>query len=80
MLAVADFALEPLLRNRLLVRHEAMIALRFDGIGHRGAEIVGRGAVDRLVAKAADAIELRLVEPVEQEGEIIFGFARECRR
>src|ERR1700733_11178579 len=71
-LAPADFALEPLLRNRLLALHEAVIALLFDGIGHGSREIVGGRAGDRLVAKTADAIELGLFEPVEQQRKIRF--------
>ena len=39
------------------------------------AEIVGRGAGDRLVFERADAVELGFVEPVEQEREILLGLA-----
>src|ERR1700690_4161366 len=74
-LAAADFALEPLLRNRLLALHEAVIALLFDGIGHWRREIVGGRAGDRLGAKAPDAIERSLIEPVEQQRKICFGLA-----
>ena len=62
-------------RNRLLVRHEAMPALLLH-LGRDGCrEIVGDARRDRLVAEAADAIELRLVEPVEQQLEILVGLA-----
>ena len=43
-----------------------------------GGEVVGGGARDRLIAEAADAIELRLGEPIEQELEIRLGLAREA--
>src|ERR1700722_14840196 len=65
-LAIADFTLEPARGNCLLLRHEAVPALFLDLGRHRRAEIVGRGAGDRLVAKAADSIELGLAEPFQQ--------------
>ena len=80
LLAGADLALEAARRDRLLALHEAVPALLLHLVGHRRREIVGGRAGDRLVAEAADAIELGLVEPVEQQLEIRLGLARESRR
>ena len=80
LLARADLRLQALRRNRLLALHEAVPALLFHLIRHRRREIVRDRARDRLVLEAADAIELRLVEPVEQHLEIRVGLARESRR
>src|SRR5581483_5265985 len=78
LLARADLALEPPLRNGLLALHEAMPAVLFDLISNGCREIIAHRAGDRLVAETADAIELRLIEPVEQEREIVLGFAWEA--
>ena len=60
----------------LLPLHEALPAALLDLVGHGlEAEIVGAGARDRLVFEGADAIELGLVEPVEQHAEILLGLA-----
>src|SRR5690242_20817413 len=54
-------------RDGLLTRHEAVPALLRHGGRNRGGEIVGDCALHRLVAEAAHAIELRLVEPRSEE-------------
>ena len=54
-----------------------MKTLFLDRLGDERREIVGGGASDRLVAEAADPIELGLAEPVEQQREILFGLAGE---
>ena len=63
-------------RDRLLVRHEAMPALFLDVVGHDAArQVVGGRAAHRLVSEAADAIERGFVEPIEQDLEIGLGLA-----
>ena len=42
--------------------------------------VVGGRALHRLVAEAADAVELRLLQPVEEEVDILLGLAGESRR
>ena len=73
-----DHAGEALLAHLFCRRHEAVPALFLDFLGHGAGEIVGRGAGNRLVAEAADAGELRLAHPVEQELEILLGLAGEA--
>jgi hypothetical protein len=60
--------------------HEARVPLFHDFRRDRARERVGRGAFDRGILEAADAIELRLAEPVEQLLELGVGFAGETRR
>src|SRR5205807_9145272 len=58
LLAGADLALETAHRHRLLAAHEGVPArLRYLGRNRRG-QVVGDRAGDRLVAEAADAVEL----------------------
>src|SRR5262249_32033450 len=54
-----------------------MPALFLDFIGNRKREPIRDGAFDRLVAETADAVELCIIEPVEQRVEIRFGLAGE---
>src|SRR5205823_4249659 len=61
--------------DRLLVRHEPVPAVFLDLVGHRRREIVCDRALDRLVAEAPDAVELRLVEPIEQLLKVCVGLA-----
>src|SRR5262249_18045562 len=75
LLARADLALETSRGNRLLMTHEAMPALLLDRLGNGGRKLVGARPRDRLVTEAADAIELRVIEPIEQESEILFTLA-----
>ena len=58
--------------------HEAGVALLLDLLGHDAGQGVGGGAADRLEAEGADAVELGLVEPVEQIVEILLGLAGEA--
>ena len=58
--------------------HDAGVALFLDLFGHRAGQGVGGGALDRLEAEGADAVELGLVEPVEQIFEILLGLAGEA--
>ncbi len=55
--------------------HEARVALLLDLFGHRAIERIGARAGDRRILEAADAIELRLIEPVEQHLEVGVGLA-----
>ena len=72
----ADFPRELFRADRLLPQHQALVARRLDPGRHRGkSQIVGRRALYRLVLEGADAVELRLIEPVEQELEILLGLA-----
>src|SRR5207244_3030729 len=59
-------------------RHEAVPARFLDVIRNRRGELVGGGALDRLVAEAADAIELGLVKPVEERVEVGISLARKA--
>src|SRR6476660_5518337 len=70
-----DFAFEALRRDRLLTLHQPVPAVLFHVRRDRGCKIVADGAGDRFVAEAADAIELSLPEPVEQQGEIVVRLA-----
>ncbi len=60
------------------VCHEAVPALFLHLFRHGAGEVVGRRAGDRLVAEAADAGELGLAHPVEQELEVLLGLAGEA--
>ena len=75
LLAGADMSPEAARRDRLLVLHETVPALLFDLVRHRRAEIVGGGAIDRLVAEAADPVERGFAEPIEQQREVGLGLA-----
>src|SRR5262249_31458909 len=75
LLARADPAPETSRGNRLLMPHEAMPALLFHRVGNSGCKLVGERARNRLVTEAADAMELCLIEPIEQESEILFTLA-----
>ena len=55
--------------------HEAIPAVLLHRVGDRRGEIVRNGAFDGLVAEAADAIEFRLLEPVEQKLKVLVAFA-----
>src|SRR5262249_18769467 len=78
LLATADLALEPPRRHLLLARHEPVPARLFDVVRNERGEIVGGRALHWLVAKAADAIELCCIEPVDELLEIGVGLAREA--
>ncbi len=52
-----------------------MPALLFHRLGHGGRKLVRTRARNRLVAEAADAIELGLLEPIQQEAEVRFALA-----
>ena len=52
-----------------------MPALLLHRIGDGRSEIVCDCALDRLVTKAADPIELSRLEPVEEDAEILFRLA-----
>src|ERR1700704_5970293 len=67
LLAGAHLALETTCRNRLLVLHEAIPTLLLHLARDQRRKVVRNGAFYRLVTEAADAIELRLIEPVQQE-------------
>ena len=58
--------------------HDPGVALFLDLFGHRVGQRVGGGALDRLEAERADAVELGFVEPVEQILEILLGLAGEA--
>src|SRR5208282_2127399 len=74
--ALADFRREFLRADRLDALHEALVPARLDVVGHGlKAEIVGGRSLDRLVRESADAIELRFIEPVDKELEVILGLA-----
>ena len=64
--------------TRRLSLTEAGAALFLQRFGHRIRQSVGCGARDRRESEAADAIELRLLEPVEQLLEIRVGLAGEA--
>src|SRR4029077_5503834 len=75
LLPRTDLALQPPCGNLLLVRHQALVALGLDVVRHRAVERIGGCAFDRLILEAADAIDLRLVEPGQQIVELGFGLA-----
>jgi hypothetical protein len=64
--------------DRLGLFHQAGVALFLDRFGHGAGQVVGGGAFDRLEAETADAVELRLVQPVEEILEILLGLAGEA--
>ncbi len=47
-------------------------------LGDGAREVVGLGAGDGLVLEAANAVELRLAQPIEKEREILLGLAGEA--
>src|SRR6185312_9420824 len=57
--------------------HEAGVTLFLDLGRHMVGERVCGGALDRRVLEAADAVELRLVEPLEQLAELLLRLPRE---
>ena len=69
---------EPPRADRLLRRHEAVPAFFFQLLGHGVRQRVRGRVVHGLVAEAADAVELGLLEPVEQRLEILLGLAGEA--
>src|SRR5581483_2436975 len=71
-----DLLLQTLRRDCLLMPHQPVPALLLDLVRDRGAERIRGRALDRLVAEAADAIELGFGEPVEQQCKIFLGLAR----
>src|SRR3989344_8127449 len=76
---LADAQLQARRADRLLVRHEALPTVLLDVIRYYGqVQQVGRGAFDRRVLEAADAVQLGFGQPVEQVLEVFFGFAREA--
>jgi hypothetical protein len=62
----------------LLDLHEALAPVLAHFVRQRAVEFVGGRALDRRIHERPDAIELRLVEPVEQLGELGLGLAREA--
>ena len=65
-------------RRALIARlhgHEARAPLLLHRLGHRVGQRVGRGAVDRRIREAADAVELRCLEEREQLVELALGLA-----
>src|SRR5262245_1656561 len=73
--ALAHLAPEAADGDRALALHETMPALLLDVVGHGIAKVVGDRALDRLVAETTHAIELRLVQPVEEKGKILLGIS-----
>src|SRR5690606_28365316 len=59
--------------DRLRLLHEAVPALLLHRLGNMVGKGVRTGAADVLVPEAADPVELRLVEPVEQGLELSLG-------
>ncbi len=55
--------------------HEALAAALLDLFGHMTRQGVGGGALDVLVGEGAHAIELGLLQPLQQEVEIGLGLA-----
>ena len=76
----ADLAREARRADALLHCHEARAALLAYFFGNGIGQGVGRGAFDRRVGEAADAVELRFLEEVEQLRELRFRLARESPR
>ena len=73
--ALTDTRGEALRADRARALHEARIALVLDLRRNVIGERVGGRALDRGVLEAADAVELRRVEPVQQLLELRLGFA-----
>ena len=68
----ADLLREPLGADLGGEFHEARAALGLDFRGDRGSsQRIGRRALDRRILEAADAIELRRAQPVEQLLEVL---------
>ena len=61
--------------DRLRLGHEALPAVLLDLVGQVAGQGVGAGALDVLVAEAADAVEAGLVQPVEEVLELGLGLA-----
>ena len=79
--APAHFGREFLGADRLLAQHQPFVAGRLHIVRHGlEAEIVGVGALDRLVLEGADAVEPGFVQPVEQQLENPPPSRRESRR
>ncbi len=75
---MADLAGELADGDLLLQLHKALEALFLYLFGHGIRQFVGLGALDRAVFEAADPIQLRLVDKVEQHLEVLLGLAREA--
>jgi hypothetical protein len=61
--------------DRLLVLHQAVVALLLDLFREVAGQCVGGSAADILIFEAAHARELRLCKPIEQELEVLLGVA-----
>ena len=75
VIVCADAPREPGGADPRLHRHEARAAIFLDFFGHRIGQRIRRGAVDRRIGEAADAIELRGLEKREQFLELALGLA-----
>ncbi len=76
--ALSDLRGELLRADRRGHFHEAREPLFLHFLGHRIGQRVGRSTVDRRILEAADAIEPRFPQPVEQQFEIRLSLAGEA--
>lgn len=75
---LADLALHAPRRHFLGHFHEARAALLAHVVRQRAVELVGGCALDRRIREAADAVELRFTDEVEQRFELRFRLAGEA--
>src|SRR5262249_36520923 len=75
LLAGTDLPLQPSSRNCPLLLHEAMPALLLHLLRNRVRQCICWSAGNRLIAEASGMIELRLIEPVDENPEIILRLA-----
>src|SRR4029077_3584232 len=76
--AAADLCGHQVAAHLLLGGHEAVTALLLHLVGYDGLYGVGRRAGDGLVLETADAGELGLLQPVEQDLEVGFRLTGEA--
>src|SRR5207253_9895343 len=75
---LAGLRLQFLFADFLLSRHETRAALFLHRLGQRVRQLVRRRARDRRIGEAADAVELGLLQEVEELLELGLGLARKA--
>ncbi len=78
LLHAADLGFQTQRRDLRLLGHEARQALLFHFFGHLIRQRVGAGAIDRRIRKRTDAVQLRLIQEVQQGFEFGIGLAGEA--
>ena len=71
--SLANLGLQALFRYPFLQFHHTPTAVFAYLIRHLTGQIIGTGTIDRRIGKAAEAVDLRFAQEIEQIGEFFFG-------